>query len=94
MNFDPYVARTRLSQPTTTTLWVTPTTVWLGSGSGTPLADFARTVQGALGPSQGALAMIGMASPGGELNLAQAAVANATAAGTVSSTTSTSPITT
>jgi cell division septation protein DedD len=86
VNFNPYVSRMRLSQPSAITLWVTPTTVWLlsgsGSGPGTPLADFAHTVQGAMGPSQGALAMIGMASPGGELNLAQAAVADATPAGT------------
>ena len=52
------------------------------AGSGTPLSSFASSVQGALGRSQGALSMIRLASSGGELNLEQAAIADATPAGT------------
>jgi hypothetical protein len=46
------------------------------------LSTFAQSIESSLGPSQGALAAIGLASPGGELNLQEEAVAKATPAGT------------
>jgi hypothetical protein len=90
VSFDPYVSRVVTnSSAGPRTLYVTSTTIWLSSGdtvgaagSGTPLSSFASAVESALGPSQGALAMIGLASPGGALNLEQEAVADATPAGT------------
>ena len=91
VSFDPYVSHVVTnSSAGPRTLYVTSTTVWLSSGdtvdgaieSGTPLSSFASAVESALGPSQGALAMIGLASPGGSLNLEQEAVADATPAGT------------
>ena len=91
VNLDPYIQRT-VTDATSTygprTLYVTSTTVWLTAGTaggaenGTPLSGFANAVEGALGPSQGALSMISLASPGGALNLEETAVADATAAGT------------
>lgn len=90
VNFDPYVSRIVTdSSVGPRILVVTSTTVWLttGDGGGTivpgvPLSQFASTVQGTLGPSQGALAMISLASPGGSLNLEEEAVADAAPAGT------------
>jgi hypothetical protein len=89
VNFDPYVSRVVTeSSVGPRTLVVTSTTVWLtadDTGSaiapGVPLSSFASTVEGSLGPSEGALAMISVASPGGNLNLEEAAVAEATPAG-------------
>ena len=90
VSFDPYVSRIDSSGTYGAhTLYVTSTTIWLSSGdtvatagSGISLSSFASSVEGALGPSPGALAMIGLASPGGTLNLEQEAVADATPAGT------------
>ena len=90
INFDPYISRVETNTSLgARTLVVTSTTVWLTGpglsvtpGTGIPLSSFASSVQGALGRSQGALAMISLASPGGALNLEQAAVAEATPAGT------------
>ncbi len=73
---------------------VDPTTVWEVSDSdnqltpdpsdagGTPLAGFASLVQGTLGQREGAVAMMGMASPTGYLDLEQPAVTSATEVGT------------
>jgi hypothetical protein len=89
VNFDPYISRNVTETSVgPRTLYVTSTTVWLFGGGGTgaiapgiPLSEFAATVQSSLGPSQGALAMIALASPGGSLNLEEEAVADATPAG-------------
>jgi hypothetical protein len=89
VNFDPYVSK-GVSDTSVgpRTLTVTSTMVWLtGAGSpvpasGIPLSQFASAVESQLGPSQGALSMISLASPGGALNLEQEAVTDATAAGT------------
>jgi hypothetical protein len=91
VNLDPFISRVVTSSNSSygpRTLYVTSTSVWLNAGTaggaeyGTPLSSFASAVEGALGPSNGALAMIGLASPGGALNLEQAAIADATPAGT------------
>ena len=90
VNFDPYVSRAITNGSYGgRTLYVTSTTVWLfgvGAGGadapGMPLSSFASAVESALGPSQGALSMISLASPGGASNLEQEAVADATPAGT------------
>jgi hypothetical protein len=89
VNFDPYVSLiVTNSSYGPRTLYVTSTTVWLSTGGtvgtggpGIPLSAFASSVESALGPSQGALSMIGLASPGGSLNLEQEAVAGAAPAG-------------
>ena len=75
---------------------VDPTTVWevgyadngltpmssdTGSG-GSPLAGFAGLVEGTLGSREGPVAMMGMASPTGYLDLVQPAVTSATEVGT------------
>jgi hypothetical protein len=69
-------------------LWVTPTNIWLLTpggnqvlGPGQPLSSFARSIVSALGPSQGALSALGLATPGGQLNLQEEAVAAATPSG-------------
>jgi len=92
VNTDPYamVVTSDTSAGNGITLYVNTTTVWEGSvvtagggpASGIPLSAFAATVEGALGRGQGALAMLGLASKGGYLNLEQEAVARATPAGT------------
>ena len=75
---------------------VDPTTVWeVGyadnglapvssdtAAGGSPLAGFAGLVEGTLGPREGPVAMMGMASPTGYLDLVQPAVTSATEAGT------------
>jgi hypothetical protein len=93
VSFDPYVSHVVTTSASTLgahTLFVTSTTVWSVSGDsvpasalgpGIPLSEFADQVESALGPSQGALAMISLASPGGSINLEQAAVAGAAPAG-------------
>ena len=90
VNFEPsYVTRIE-SKSTygTNVLWVTPTNVWLlgatGNpvlGPGQPLSSFAHSIVGALGPSPGALAALGLAVPGGHLNMQEEAVATSTPAG-------------
>jgi len=50
--------------------------------SGQPLPDFASLTEGTLGQRQGAVAMMGMASPTGYLDLVQPAISGAAAAGT------------
>ena len=75
---------------------VDPTTVWevgyadngltpvssdAGAG-GSPLAGFAGLVEGTLGSREGPVAMMGMASPTGYLDLVQPAVTSATEVGT------------
>ena len=75
---------------------VDPTTVWevgyadngltpvssdTGAG-GSPLASFAGLVEGTLGSREGPVAMMGMASPTGYLDLVQPAVTSATEVGT------------
>jgi hypothetical protein len=47
------------------------------TGPGSPLTGFAQLVEGTLGQRQGALAMLGLASPTGYLNLAPAETASA-----------------
>lgn len=73
---------------------VDPTTVWEVSDTdnqltpdssdagGSPLAGFAGLVEGTLGQREGAVAMMGMASPTGYLDLEQPAVTSATEVGT------------
>ncbi len=74
---------------------VDPTTVWEVSdsdngltpqdsndGGGNALAGFAGLVEGTLGQREGAVAMMGMASPTGYLDLEQPAVTSATEVGT------------
>lgn len=53
-----------------------------GSGPGSPLTGFASLVEGTLGPRQGALAMLGLASPTGYLNLDPAETSTANLVGT------------
>jgi hypothetical protein len=89
VSFDPYVSHVVTTSASTLgahTLYVTDTTIWSVSGDsvpasalgpGIPLSDFAAQVESALGPSQGALSMISLASPGGSINLEQEAVAHA-----------------
>ena len=73
---------------------VDPTTVWLvangdnkltpssDDGSGQDLPGFAGLVEGYLGSREGAVAMMGMASPTGYLDLVEPAVSSATEVGT------------
>ena len=73
---------------------VDPTTVWevgyadngltpeANDAGGNDLPGFAGLVEGALGPREGAVAMMGMASPTGYLDLVQPAVTSATEVGT------------
>jgi sugar lactone lactonase YvrE len=94
VNFDPYVMRSDSNNSFgNTRLYVTPTNIWLQGqgvngapsgpvGPGTPLSMFAKSIVGALGPSQGGLAAMNLAVPGGQMNLHEEAVASATAAGT------------
>jgi hypothetical protein len=76
---------------------VDPTTVWevsasdngltpldKNAGGGSPLAGFAGLVDGTLGQREGAVAMMGMASPTGYLDLEEPAVTSATQVGTAS----------
>jgi hypothetical protein len=72
---------------------VDPTTVWEVSptdnglvpesndGSGQPLSQFASLTEGTLGQREGAVAMMGMASPTGYLDLEQPAVSSAAEVG-------------
>ncbi|MGH9920080.1 MAG: hypothetical protein ACRD6W_14595, partial [Nitrososphaerales archaeon] len=52
------------------------------SGPGAPLAGFARLVEGSVGLRQGALDMMGLASPTGYLELEQNAISSANEVGT------------
>ncbi len=52
------------------------------SGPGSPLSGFAGLVEGSLGPREGGLAMMGLASPTGYLELDQAAITSASEVGT------------
>ena len=73
---------------------VDPTTVWevgytdngltpaANDGGGQDLPGFAGLVEGTLGPREGAVAMMGMASPTGYLDLVEPAVSSATEVGT------------
>jgi hypothetical protein len=73
---------------------VDPTTVWevsytdnqltpdANDGSGQELSGFAGLVEGTLGQREGAVAMMGMASPTGYLDLAEPAVSSTTEVGT------------
>ena len=92
VNFDPFamVITSNTSAASNVTVYVNTTTMWEGyaggvsgyGATGVPLSRFASTVENALGQGQGAVAMLGLASQGGYLNLEQEAVATATAAGT------------
>jgi hypothetical protein len=53
-----------------------------GDGPGSPLSGFAGLVEGTLGQREGAIAMLGMASPTGFLDLSQQAVTGAAEVGT------------
>jgi hypothetical protein len=72
-----------------TTVWevgyadngLTPASIDTGAG-GSPLAGFAGLVEGTLGSREGPVAMMGMASPTGYLDLVQPAVTRATEVGT------------
>ncbi len=73
---------------------VDPTTVWevgyadngltpaANDAGGSDLPSFAGLVEGTLGPREGAVAMMGMASPTGYLDLVEPAVTSATEVGT------------
>ena len=73
---------------------VDPTTVWevgyadngltpaANDAGGNDLPGFAGLVEGTLGPREGAVAMMGMASPTGYLDLVEPAVSSATEVGT------------
>ncbi len=52
------------------------------SGPGSPLSGFAGLVEGSLGPREGGLAMMGLASPTGYLELDQDAITSASEVGT------------
>jgi hypothetical protein len=52
------------------------------TGPGSPLSGFSGLVEGTLGPRQGALAMMGLASPTGYLELDQNAITSASQVGT------------
>ena len=52
------------------------------TGPGSPLSGFAGLVEGSLGPREGALAMMGLASPTGYLELDQNAITSASEVGT------------
>jgi hypothetical protein len=52
------------------------------AGPGAPLSGFAGSVEGTLGPRQGALAMVGLSSPTGYLTLEQNAITAADQIGT------------
>ncbi len=52
------------------------------TGAGSPLSSFAGLVEGTLGQREGAIAMMGMASPTGFLDLSQQAVTGAAEVGT------------
>ena len=52
------------------------------SGPGSPLSGFSTLVEGSLGPRAGALAMMGLASPTGYLELDQNAITSASEVGT------------
>ncbi|MGO9873460.1 MAG: hypothetical protein ACLPVY_06635 [Acidimicrobiia bacterium] len=76
------------------TSWVDGTAVWeVGGGNygitsqnnlgaGAPLSGFSGSVEGTLGPREGAVAMMSLASPTGYLNLASQAVTSASKIGT------------
>jgi len=51
-------------------------------GAGAPLSGFASSVEGTLGPREGGVAMMSLASPTGYLNLASQAVTSASKIGT------------
>jgi len=53
-----------------------------GGDSGTPIPGFANITEGTLGSREGAMAMMGMASPTGYLDLVQPAISAATQTGT------------
>jgi hypothetical protein len=95
VNVNPLVMRivAHVSNLGDVTLFVDGTTVWefggayygaAGSGPvpGAPFSHFAGLVDGTLGPREGALAMMGMASPNGYLTITKNAIENATPAGT------------
>jgi hypothetical protein len=75
------------------TSWVNSTTVWergggqygltpgAPTGPGAPLSGFAPLVQSSLGRREGAVAMMGLASPTGQLELADSVVSSATKLG-------------
>lgn len=99
VNYAPYAMTTTTfpgSSVPNVVLHVDTTTVWQRGGAtvgylpngeapGLPLPDYLNQIVGTIGPGPGALAMIGLASRGGNLNLEEAAVATAeaTGAGTV-----------
>jgi hypothetical protein len=90
VNLDPYasVSVTTVSGLGGITTYIDGTTVWeiggggYGATAGSPLSGFADSVEGTLGPGEGAVTMITLASRGGYLDLEEAAVQHATPAGT------------
>lgn len=93
VNLEPYamVSSTRSSAFGMTELHVNSTQAWqLGAATagygpgnpGVPLDVYAHQVIGSLGPGPGALAMISIASHGGNLNLEEQAIATAQPSGT------------
>ena len=95
VNVNPLVMRigARVSNLGDVTLFVNGTTVWefggayygaagVGAAPGAAFSQFAGLVEGTLGPREGALAMMGMASPNGYLTITKDAIGNATSAGT------------
>jgi hypothetical protein len=53
-----------------------------GSGAGAPISGFGSLVEGTLGPREAGVAMMGLASPNGHLDLAAQAIESASQAGT------------
>jgi hypothetical protein len=90
VNLDPYasVSVTNVSGLGEITTYIDGTTVWeiggggYGATAGSPLSGFAGSVEGTLGPGEGAVTMITLASRGGYLDLEESAVQRATPAGT------------
>ncbi len=96
MNLHPraMVATSNVESLGEVTSWMNGTTVWergggdygmpggLPTGPGAPLSRFAPLVQSSLGARQGAVAMMGLASPTGHLELADQVVSAATKFGT------------
>lgn len=89
VNFEPYAMMTRVvgGQYVGATTYWNSTRVWLSTGGwniggpGTLLSEFARSIVGAVGTGPGALEVIRLATPGGDLNLQQEALQTAAPAG-------------
>jgi hypothetical protein len=95
INLDPLamVATSNVGQYGEITSWVNSTSVWERGGGqygmtgpeegpGAPLSGFAGLVESTLGPREGGVAMMSLASPTGYLNLARQAITDTSSRGT------------